>query len=98
MRPLKRHKGINSAEDFEDYACQALDDFLEDLSFGDHSKGYTRDVNDGDSFAEDFTYFFTQSGMAMIDRFIRRMKKVAKAHFPDTYDDISIKSFYCREP
>lgn len=95
---MKRQRiEIKTASDYELICCDMLDEFIQSML--DNNQGYTRNPNedDFDDFGHcDISYMFTQKGMNLIDRYIKRMKRLGEKHFPDSH--ISISSGLCIFP
>ena len=85
---------IKNVDDFNDVVSDMFDEFLEDFRT---REGLTRDWNEDDLFEEDeVQWMYTQAGMRLIDRYIKRMKKIGGKYFDE--DDIELSSAKFIEP
>lgn len=87
MSEFKKDKGINSANDFEEYASEAFTEFLEDFP---EREGLTREIKEDDCVGDDGpSFIYTTRGMRLAERFQDRMAALGGRHYPGEIFDIS---------
>ena len=77
-------KVFKNAEEFKDYANEAMNDFLENIqSFPQYIE-----LSDEDSlfaYEEGIEFTYTRIGSDLVHRWIRRMEAIFEKYFPDDY-------------
>jgi len=82
-------KEINDVDEFNDYCCDALENFCESIQ---DDPRYIRPLDDEEKeehYVTGFTFLYTRKGSQMIDRFIERMGKVGMKYYKEVEINIS---------
>lgn len=86
-------KNIHTEEHFNEYAGGMIDDFVRSFT---GNRYYTIPVEEADEdicVEEGWSFVITDEGMAIIDRYKRRLEKVFDNLFPDGYYSPEIYSY-----
>lgn len=85
---LNPNKNIDDAEDYECYANEIFERFLNGFNVGN---GLLKHINEGDLAEPEWTFLYTTRGSRLADRMRSRLTRLGNKLFPD--DDVEIESY-----
>ena len=90
MKPLNYKRNISDSDDFNDYASEMYQEYLQTFTI---ENGLIRKMTENDYGDPDWEYIYTTKGMRLAERMKDRLIEVGKAHFPSDYIEIDAGSY-----
>lgn len=88
MKQFNAKKKIEDVDDFNEYASQLFENYLENFTL---ENGLIREVTEDDGGdTESLSFIYTNRGYRLADKMRSLLYKVGNAHFPN--DDIEIET------